>query len=152
VIVYRPLVVDWLQNWLRSAMGVKVTRYSIGSVVALATSEVTFAVLYATGWLGTSSATAVAFCAGAIPNWILNRRWAWERRGRLRVSREVVLYAVVSFVSWAASAVATGEASSHLHGSHTARVVLVSGAYAATYGVLFLVKFVVFERAVFVDA
>jgi putative flippase GtrA len=96
----------------------------------------------------------VAFFAGAIPNYVLNRSWAWERWGRLNVSREVILYAVVSIVSLVSAAVVTGWVShmaAQLTGSHAARTALVASAYLATYSLLFVLKFVIFQRVVFVE-
>jgi putative flippase GtrA len=133
---------------------VRFFRYSVGSVVAVVTSEVTFILCYGTGFLGTTAASVVAFFAGAIPNYVLNRSWAWERRGRLNVSREVILYAVVSIVSLVSAAVVTGwvsQMTAQLTGSHAARTALVAAAYLATYGLLFVLKFVIFQRVVFVE-
>ena len=137
-----------------SRLTVRFFRYSVGSVVAVVTSEVTFVLCYGTGWLGTTAASVVAFLAGAVPNYVLNRSWAWERRGRLNVSREVILYAVVSIVSLVSAAVVTGWVSriaTHVTGSHTGRTTLVAAAYLATYGFLFILKFVIFQRVVFVE-
>ena len=138
-----------------SHLGVRFGRYTVGSVVALVCSEVAFVACYGTNLLGTTASSAVAFVAGAIPNYVLNRSWAWGRRGRVRVGREVVLYIAVSLFSFAASALATGWMSHkapHLTGSHTARTALVAGAYLATYGVLFIAKFVVFQVVIFADS
>jgi putative flippase GtrA len=135
-------------------LGVRFGRYTLGSVVAVVTSEIAFVICYGTGLLGTTAASAVAFLAGAIPNYGLNRSWAFGRRGRVRVGREVVLYAVVSLVSFAASAAATGSTNhwaSHVTDEHTVRTALVAAAYLATYGVLFLAKFAVFQRFIFAD-
>ncbi|HEX3688486.1 MAG TPA: GtrA family protein, partial [Solirubrobacteraceae bacterium] len=65
------------QRFSRSAFAAKLTKYAIGSVVALTTSVIVFAVM---DWLGvrTGIDSAAAFVAGAIPNWVLNRRWAWK--------------------------------------------------------------------------
>ena len=137
-----------------SRLTVRFFRYSVGSVVAIVTSEITFVLCYGTGWLGTTAASVVAFVAGAIPNYVLNRSWAWERRGRPNVSREVILYAVVSIVSLVSAAVVTGWVSriaTHVTGSHTGRTTLVAAAYLATYGFLFILKFVIFQRVVFVE-
>ena len=38
--------------------------------------------------IGAISSTVIAFFAGAIPNWVLNRRWAWEKRGREGVMKK----------------------------------------------------------------
>jgi putative flippase GtrA len=137
-----------------SRLGVRFGRYTLGSVVAVVASEVAFVACYGTGLLGTTAASAVAFVAGAIPNYVLNRSWAFGRRGNVRVGREVVLYAVVSMISFAASAAATGWASHwapHVTGDHLVRTALVGGAYLATYAVLFLAKFAVMQKVIFTD-
>ncbi|HEX3426879.1 MAG TPA: GtrA family protein [Acidimicrobiales bacterium] len=143
-------------GWGRtSRLGVRFGRYTLGSVVAVVASEIAFVLCYGTGLLGTTASSAVAFVAGAIPNYVLNRSWAWGRRGKIRVGREVVWYAVVSLVSFAASAVATGWTShvaKHLTHSSELRTALVAGAYLATYGVLFIAKFVVFQLFIFADS
>jgi putative flippase GtrA len=138
-----------------SRLGVRFGRYTLGSVVAVVTSEIAFVACYGTGLLGTTASSAVAFVAGAIPNYVLNRTWAWGRRGPVRVGREVVLYAVVSVVSFGASALATGWASHwapKVTGSHALRTALVAAAYLATYGVLFVAKFVVYQFVIFAES
>ena len=80
------MVVSDLYTRLRaSAHAGKITRYAIGSVVALATSVVVFALLYVLG-INTTICSIGAFVAGAIPNWILNRRWAWKIQGQVSTS------------------------------------------------------------------
>ena len=70
----------------QSPLRARMTRYTLGSMVAAATSAIVFAVLYVMG-LGTTTCSVVAFIAGAIPNWILNRRWAWRVEGRVAFGR-----------------------------------------------------------------
>jgi putative flippase GtrA len=133
-------------------LDVRIVRYTVGSVVALAASEVAFVLCYGSHLLGTTAASAVAFLAGAIPNYVLNRSWAWERHGPVRVGREVVLYAIVSLTSFAASALVTGWASRaapHVTANHRTRVALVGASYLATYGVLFIFKFLLFHLVIF---
>jgi putative flippase GtrA len=132
-------------RWLR------VWRYTASSVIAAATSFLVFAGAYALG-TGTLAANVLAFVAGAVPNWVLNRSWAWQRTGRVHVMREVVLYVVVSLLSLAASTAATEWASREAHSltaDSTLRVLLVAGAYVVTYGVLFVAKYAVYELVVF---
>jgi putative flippase GtrA len=146
---------EMLSRGRSSRLGVVFGRYTLGSLVAVAASEVAFVACYGSGLLGTTASSAVAFVAGAIPNYVLNRTWAWGRRGRVRVGREVVLYAIVSLVSFGASALATTWASHvapHVTASHTVRTALVAAAYLATYGVLFIAKFVVFQLVIFADS
>lgn len=137
--------------WLRSGGAVRLFKYGLGSIVAAVSSALAFALCYA-GGLHTTPASAIAFVAGAVPNYILNRRWAWQRTGKVDVWREIVIYTVVSLVSFVAAAAATGATSSavkNLDISSTAQTLLVTGAYVATYAALFFAKFLCFEVYVF---
>lgn len=136
---------------LLPARWVKMWRYTVGSVVAAGASFVVFGATFALG-VGNVPANVLAFLAGAVPNWVLNRSWAWQRHGRVRVWREVLLYAVVSAVSLVASSAATGWADARvprLTDSHSLQVAFVAGAYVATYGVLFVAKYLVYEFVIF---
>ncbi len=131
------------------------TRYAIGSVIALATSVVVFALLLAMG-VGTTADSILAFIAGAVPNWVLNRRWAWERSGEMDVAREVVGYAVISVVALIASSAGTGWTDTfvrnHFGHEHALRVALVTLSYVLVQGLLFVAKFVAYDRWIFTDA
>jgi putative flippase GtrA len=129
----------------------KVTRYALGSVVALGTSVVVFAVLYVLG-ASTTVCSIVAFFAGAVPNWVLNRRWAWEVTGKVEVAREVIGYSIVSLLAVVASSVATGWTNSEIQSlpKHSGiHVLLVTGSYVVVQALLFVMKFVVYDRWVF---
>ena len=85
----------------------RVTGYSAGSVVAIVISEAAFAAALGWGHTGTTVASAIGFLGGAVPNYILNRRWAWrDRRGRDRRT-EVLLYMVVALATFVVSALVT---------------------------------------------
>jgi putative flippase GtrA len=137
-----------------SAWAGKVTRYAIGSVIALLTSIVVFALMYvALGGKHTTICSIGAFLAGAIPNWILNRRWAWKINGEVEILREIVAYIAISGVVLVASSLGTGVmqswVKSHVTPHHGVRVILVTGAYVFVQAVLFVVKFVIYEKWVF---
>jgi putative flippase GtrA len=137
-----------------SRLAVKVTRYAIGSAVALLTSVIVFALLLDAG-VGTTADSILAFIAGALPNWILNRRWAWERTGEMDVAREVIGYALISLIALAASSAGTGWTDAllrhHLNHDHSLRVLLVSLAYVVVQGLLFVAKFIAYDALVFTD-
>jgi putative flippase GtrA len=127
------------------------TRYTIGSAVAAATSAIVFALVYVLG-ASTTTCSVLAFVAGAIPNWFLNRRWAWKVRGRVSVAREVIAYVIISLLSLAATSLATEWTQDHvqsLPAHHGYRVVLVTASYLAVFAVLFVAKFVVYELWIF---
>jgi putative flippase GtrA len=140
-----------IQALRRSPKAGRITRYTIGSVVALATSIVVFAALYVIG-VGTTACSVAAFLAGAIPNWILNRRWAWKVKGRVDFGREIVGYIVVSIVALVASSAATAWTNARVQSipaHHGVRVILVTASYVAVQGILFALKFAVYEHWVF---
>lgn len=137
----------------RSPLGLRVTRYSIGSIVALVTSEITFALCYTAG-LGTTVCSVVAFVAGAVPNWVLNRRWAWRRRGRPSLRREILPYVATSIISLVASSAATGWTNHqirHTVASPGLRTAAVTAAYLVTFAVLFVAKFLLYEWVIFTE-
>lgn len=135
----------------RSPLGVRITRYTIGSIAAAATSAVVFAVLFYAG-LGTTSCSVIAFVAGAIPNWTLNRRWAWQVQGRIAFGREVLAYVVVSALTLLASSEATAwthQQVMHLPAHYGLRVILVTASYLGVFAILFGVRFMIYELWIF---
>jgi putative flippase GtrA len=135
----------------RSALGGRITRYTLGSGIAAATSAVTFALLYVVG-VGTTTCSVLAFVAGAIPNWVLNRRWAWKVQGKIAIGREVIAYIVVSVLTLIATAESTAWTQRHVQSipaHHGIRVLLVTGSYLAVFAVLFVARFAVYEFWIF---
>lgn len=130
----------------------RITGYSAGSVVALITSQAAFAAALGWGHTGTTAASACGFVGGAIPNYVLNRRWAWrDRRGRNRQS-EVSLYMGVSLASFIVSAFCTHWAelgARTLTGDKGSQVALVSLAYFGVSALFFVFKFLIYETVVF---
>lgn len=127
-------------------------RYSASSVVAGVISELVFLASYGAG-AAPRVASVVAFVAGAVPNYVLNRRWAWRQRGRVHGTRELLPYLVIIVLTAVAAAAITTAADHWLRGqvdSHLWLTVLVSMAFIGTYGVMFVLKFVLFDRYVFV--
>jgi putative flippase GtrA len=139
------------QRFRGSALAGRVTRYTIGSMIAAATSAVVFAVLYVMS-VGTTTCSVSAFVAGAIPNWYLNRRWAWRQTGRPAIGREVVAYIATSGVALVASSMSTAWTQAHVQGipaHHGIRALLVTASYLAVFAVLFVVKFALYELWIF---
>jgi putative flippase GtrA len=135
----------------QSPLSARITRYTLGSVVAATTSAIVFAALYVAG-VGTTTCSVVAFVAGAIPNWILNRRWAWRIEGRVAFGREVVAYVLVSLVTLFITAEATGWTQRHVQSipaHHGIRVILVTASYLAVFAILFAARFAVYEVWIF---
>jgi putative flippase GtrA len=130
----------------------RMSRYTVGSVICFGVAEATFVVLFQPHILGARGASIAASIAGIIPGYTLNRRWTWGRRGQSDLWREVVPYWVVALVSTAAAALATGAANAAFAAwSRDARTIINATAYMATYGVLFVAKYVIFDQILFAD-
>jgi putative flippase GtrA len=135
----------------QSPLRARITRYTLGSMVAAGTSAIVFAALYVMG-AGTTACSVVAFIAGAIPNWILNRRWAWRVEGQVAFGREIVAYVLVSAATLFITAEATGWTQRHVQNipaHHGIRVLLVTASYLAVFALLFVARFAVYEVWIF---
>jgi putative flippase GtrA len=129
----------------------RIARFAIASLVAAGTSAVVFPVMYLLG-ASTTACTIVAFAAGAIPNWTLNRRWTWQVEGRVAFGREIVAYALVSALTLVLLSVATAathHAVTPLHTAHIIKTGLVTASYFGVLAVLYGARFVLYEFWIF---
>ncbi len=127
----------------------KLLRYFTGSVVATVSSEVVFVLLYGVVAMGTIWASVLSWLAGAVPNFWLNRNWAWQRTGRPSLRHEVLPYAVIIVTTLVLATIATGLADRWLHEQGTSssvRVVLVAAVFLGVYVAVFVVRFFLLER------
>jgi putative flippase GtrA len=118
-------------------------------VIATVCSEVVFLALYGPAHAGTTVASVVGWLAGAVPNYWLNRSWAWRRSGRPSLHGELLPYVVIVLVTLLLATVSTGLADRLLQGaavSESLRWALVGGTFLAVYGVLFVVRFLLLDR------
>jgi putative flippase GtrA len=129
-------------------------RYSLVSGVAIVISQVT--ILICTWLFGLSgiAANTIGALAATPASYELNRRWAWGKSGRSHVWREMVPFWSLTLLGWLASTgtveIADSMAKSH-HVVGLGRSVAIMGASLFAYGVVWIVKFVIFNRLVFVD-
>jgi len=109
-----------------------------------------FAIFYVLN-AGTTVDSVAGFIAGAIPNWVLNRRWAWQQTGR-PPARQVIGYIGVSLVVLVTTSAVTGWTNSQVQSipSHQGlRVIIVTASYVAVTVLLFFAKFAIYEYWVF---
>jgi putative flippase GtrA len=135
----------------RTERGRRWGRFAAGSAVAAALSELFLLVTYAFG-APPAVAALIAFAAGFVPKYLLNRRWVWRRRGRADVRRELVPYVLIVVVTALVAIAVTTAADAWVRVAVADRgwqVVLVGTAYLTTYGFMFVLKFVLFDRLVF---
>jgi putative flippase GtrA len=130
----------------------RIARFAISSLVAAGTSAVVFPILYVLT-NDTTLCSIVAFAAGAIPNWTLNRKWTWKVEGRVAFGREIVAYVIVSASTLVLLSLVTGYVHDHVAktfaSGHGIRVLLVTGSYFGTLAVLYGLRYFLYSSWIF---
>ena len=142
-----------LLAFARSPGGTKVIRYSLISGICVAISIVVLGITH--GLLHWSAFWANVFaCAVAtVPSYELNRKWAWGKHGKSHMWKEVAPFWALAFIGLAFStwwAVAAESLAHRHHLGHGAQTILVETAVLSAYGVLWIGKFVIFNKILFV--
>lgn len=138
----------------RTPGGQKALRYMLVSVITVAIGQVALFVLYA-GFHWTARSSNVLACViGGIPSYYLNRRWTWGRSGPSHLLKEVVPFWTIAFVglilsTWTADFAETK--ARDLTSSRFGQAVVINAAVIAAFGVLWVVKFFLFNKVIFVE-
>jgi putative flippase GtrA len=135
----------------RSPTGQKFLKYSAVSVVSVIIAQVLFIVAFNVfRWTGTQS-NMFAVGVSAVPSYYLNRAWAWGKRGRSHWLKEVIPFWALAFLGWVISTIAVALVEQHVHGLHHAvQSVILQLTNIAAFGVLWVVKFIIFNQLLFV--
>ena len=151
------LSVSTVRRSLRSTLRIeskdfgKILRYGTISVVSTAISLSGLFVFYR--WIGLSPtwSNIVATCIATVPYYYLNRMWVFKKSGRSHLTKEVLPFWTIAFVSLVLSTLAVKFAGSQVHSisSKNVRGAILVAANFATYGILWIAKFVVFNRYLF---
>ncbi len=141
-----------LLTWARAPEGMKLVRYSMVSVVAVAVYELLlFITLGLLHWTATS-ANVFAVCVSAIPSYYLNRAWTWGKTGRSHLMKEIVPFWAMALLGLVFSTVVVDFAkgvSDNVTSIHLVQTLIVMFAGLAAFGVLWIVKFMVLNRVLF---
>jgi putative flippase GtrA len=142
-----------LLTWARAPEGRKLVRYSMVSVVSVVVYEVLlFVFLGIMHW----SAAVANFCAvsvSAIPSYYLNRAWTWGKTGRSHLMKEVVPFWGMALLGLVFSTIVVGfakDGADNVTSVHLLQTLIVMFAGLAAFGVLWIAKFVVLNRVLFV--
>jgi putative flippase GtrA len=121
--------------------------FGASSVIATVCSEVVLILCYGVLGISPSIASVIAWFAGAVPNFFVNRAWTWQRRGRPSLRGELLPYAGIVLVTLLIAMLAThGVARATADAEHSVRTALVAITYFGVYVLMFLVRFVLFQR------
>lgn len=135
---------------VRHPSSLKLVKYASVSIISTICSQVvlllTFGVFRV---MSEVPANILANVIATVPSYWLNRRWVWGKGGKSHLWREVVPFWVLSFVGLGFSSLAVWGAGAFArdhHLSHAATSVLVNVANLVSFGILWIAKFVIYER------
>lgn len=130
--------------------GRRLFRYTAVSAVSTIVSFSVLGILYGALRLWSEVPdTLMANLVATVPSYYLNRSWAWGKTGRSHLTREVVPFWAMAVAGIVFSIFTAGEARhvSDMHNlHHFGRTVLVLGANLAAFGILWVAKFLVFNK------
>jgi putative flippase GtrA len=127
----------------------RLSTYTAGSVVAAVCSEVALVACYGLLGLAPAVSSTIAWVAGAVPNYWLNRTWTWQRRGRPSLRHEVLPYVAIILATLLLAAVVTRGVDAWLRDldvSGTVRTGAVAGAFLGVYVIMFIVRYLLLDR------
>ncbi len=132
----------------------KLWRYATVSVISTVISLGGLYLFFRVIKIGSAAeSNALASGIATVPSYYLNRTWAWGKTGKSHLMREVVPFWVIAAISVVLSTIAVSfadhEAHRHLH-SHTLETLVVEGANFVTYGIIWVGKFILFNKVLFV--
>ena len=138
----------------KTPAGQKAIRYTLVSVISVIVGQISLVILVGLFHWTAKSANIAACILGGIPSYWLNRRWAWGKTGKSHMWKEVVPFWVLAFIglamsTWAADYAETF-AKEHFD-SHLMLTGSVAFASLAAFGVLWVAKFIIFNKLMFVE-
>ncbi len=121
-------------------------------MVSTACSQLTLVLLFGVLDASATVSGAVAFVAGAVPNFLIHRYWTWRRSGPVGMRQELLPYlAVITFGGLVAIGITV--VVDHLIGGtiedHAVYTVVIAVVYGLSYLPAFVLKFVLLDRLVF---
>lgn len=128
----------------RTQLDRKHIRYTMVSVVAVATS--TLVLIMGKELLNLSPVTSnmVAVSVGCIPSYLLNRSWVWGKSGKSHFWKEVVPFWALALVGLAFSTLLVA-----LAARWSDRTLVTLGANFSAFGVLWIVKYMILDSLLF---
>lgn len=144
-----PLIAR-LAQVIRHPSSMKLAKYASVSVVSTAVSQITLLLTFGVfRVMSEVPANLLANVVATAPSYYLNRSWVWGKNGKSHLWREVVPFWVLGFIGLGFSSLAVWLAGDfardhHLH--HLSTSLLVNAANFAAFGILWIGKFVVYQK------
>lgn len=129
----------------RSPQGVKAIRYTLTSVISVVISQIILAFCFMALGMAAKTSNITAVSISAVPSYVLNRRWAWGKRGKSHLWKEVVPFWALALLGLAFSTWAADWAETRFDRNALAVNIAALGAF----GILWVGKFVIFNEVLF---
>ena len=126
---------------LRSPTITKLLKYSMASMVGVAVGQPVLWIFYGGLDWPAVPANLASVTAGAIPNYLINRRWTWHQTGKNRLWGEVVPFWTMSALGMILSLWAVSYAEDRWDTTVAVAIAQLSG-----FGVVWLAKFLVLDK------
>ena len=144
-------LVDAVRAQIQNPGRRKFIKYSFVSVISVAITEIALIILHAgvklsPGWSSFWASTIAAF-----PSYYLNRNWVWAKSGRSHMRKEVLPFWILAFIGIGFSALIgkiVGGATDGIENHNLQTLVLVT-ANVGAFGVLWILKFIIFNKILF---
>ena len=125
-------------------------RYSLVSVISVIVSQIVLFV--AQSFYTARTSNIIAVCVSAVPSYYLNRAWAWGKTGKSHLVKEIIPFWSLAllgliFSTWAADYAESN--AHHITSSQLGARLVVNLAALAAFGILWVGKFVIFNRVLF---
>ncbi len=130
----------------------KFIRYSLVSVVSVLITVTVQTLCYGIFRIDPGWSAVIASSTAAFPSYYLNRAWVWKKNGRSHLTKEVIPFWVMAAIGLAVSTAASEFADTlgrSITDNHALKTVIVSGASVTAFGILWVVKFIIFNKILF---
>lgn len=147
------MTVGYLSRWGRSQGGRRKLRYGAASILSAALGQAVLMIAFGVFRWSALSASLFSFAVGAISSYHLNRMWVWGRVGRSDLVREILPFWIVAAFGLAvstATVVVAEDRAALLSQSHALRTAVVMTASCTSVAIVWLLKFLILDRFVFV--
>jgi putative flippase GtrA len=144
------LVPQAVLDWYNTPHGRRLSRYTMVSVVAVPVGvgflEVGLHLFHwSPGW-----SALFGSAVGATPSYYLNRAWVWGKAGKSHLWKEIVPFWAMALLSTLFASWTVSETGRHVDKHRLIGQILILGAYLGGFAILWLVKYLIYNKVLFV--
>jgi len=124
----------------------KFLRYAGVSAITVPLTQLLLLMFYSAAGLPGTAANALAVSIAAVPGYLLNRSWVWQKNDSHSFSKEVLPFWVINLLGLVLSTLAVGWAD-----NQTGNALVLVAVNIAVFGAIWVAKFSVLEQWLFAE-